>query len=458
MIISRKQAARLSLRAKMFLGLGTALLLSLAVALLFDVARTAKLPIAAGVLLALLFGVAAVGVILRDIASRRRTEEALEKEHHLLSSLLDAVPDAIFVKDLRGRYILSNRAHREFLNLSTPAEVEGKISADFFPPEVAERYQADDEAVMKTGEPLLNHLEPAVDRAGNLLWRSSSKIPLRGPDGRISGLVCLSIDVTERQEAEEKLRIFAAQLQNSNDQLQEFASVVSHDLQEPLRKVMAFGDRLKTKCNDALSDQGREYLERMQDATRRMQTLIRDLLTLARITSQGQPFQRVDLAKIVREVVSDLEIRIEQTRARVEVGFLPVIDADPAQMRQLFQNLLGNALKFQRPGEPPEVIVSSKIVSLRENTPPGALPGDEACQVVVQDNGIGFEPQFAERIFAIFQRLHTRDKYEGTGIGLSVCRKITDRHGGNIVAKSSDGEGAAFIVTLPLKERMRGAA
>jgi PAS domain S-box-containing protein len=421
---------------------------------IYHTARSATLVIACASLLSLLFLVTAGGFILRDIAARRQVEEALKKEHNLLVSLIDAIPSVIFAKDLQGCYIISNVAHSKFLNVASVEETEGKTPADFFPKEVAEQYAADDRSVMDLGEPILNRLEAVIDRNGNFAWRSNSKVPLREPDGKISGLVCVSVDVTERHQAEEKLSHFASQLQNSNDQLQEFASVVSHDLQEPLRKILAFGDRLETKCADSLSEQGREYLERIQDATRRMQTLIRDLLTLSRVTSQGQPFGPVDLDKIVREVVSDLEIRVEQTHARVEIGVLPVIQADPSQMRQLFQNLLGNALKFQRPGEPPEVVVSSRILEARENNPIGTLPGDLICQIVVRDNGIGFDAKYAERIFALFQRLHGRGTYEGTGIGLAVCRKITDRHGGNIVAKSSEGEGAAFIVTLPVKERI----
>ena len=419
-------------------------------------ARTATVMIASGLALTLVFLVAAAVFILRDISSRLQAEDALEQEHNLLSNLIDAMPSIIFVKDLAGRYVLSNLAYRKFLNVQSPREVEGKTSMDFFPAEVAEQYQADDAMVLRSGAPMLNQVEPTIDLNGDFMWRSNSKFPLRDRDGRISGLVCISLDVTERTQGEEKLRLFAAQLQNSNDQLQEFASVVSHDLQEPLRKVLAFGDRLKTKCADSLSEQGREYLGSIQGAARRMQTLIRDLLTLSRVTSQGQAFLPVDLGDIVREVVSDLEIRIEQSSARVEIGSLPVIEADPSQMRQLFQNLLGNALKFHRDDNPPEVVVSSKILEVRENNPPGTLPGDQICQIVVRDNGIGFDNQYAERIFGPFQRLHGRGVYEGTGIGLAVCRKITDRHGGNIVAKSTEGEGAAFIVTLPVRELMRG--
>jgi light-regulated signal transduction histidine kinase (bacteriophytochrome) len=278
---------------------------------------------------------------------------------------------------------------------------------------------------------------------------STTKVPLRDADGRILGLVCVSSDITERKDAEEQLKRFAAQLERSNAELANFASVASHDLQEPLRKIQAFGDRLKVKCGDSLGDLGRDYLERMQNAAQRMQTLIQDLLKLSRVTSRAQPFERCNLREIVQAVLSDLEVAIEQQRAKVEIGLLPQIDADPVQMRQLFQNLIANALKFQRPGETPEISISGKVFGSTEQLPTG---GNQLCQIMVQDNGIGFDEKFADQIFVVFQRLHSRSEYEGTGIGLAVCRKITDRHGGSIVAKSSPGQGATFIVTLPVRQ------
>jgi light-regulated signal transduction histidine kinase (bacteriophytochrome) len=219
-----------------------------------------------------------------------------------------------------------------------------------------------------------------------------------------------------------------------------------------LRKIQAFGDRLRTKCADQLSEQGRDYLERMQNAAQRMQTLVQDLLQLSRVTSRAQPFQACDLMKVVAEVASDLEVRIEQTQGRVEIGELPTIDADPLQMRQLFQNLIANALKFHRPDESPVVHVTAELGTAADHFLPGARPRDRVVQITVQDNGIGFDAKFAEQIFVVFQRLHTKHEYEGTGIGLAVCRKITDRHGGTIMAQSEEGKGATFVITLPVKQ------
>ena len=394
----------------------------------------------------------ALVLILRDIAARRRIEDLLADERNLLRSLIDTIPEHIFIKDLRGRYVLDNVAHRNFLKVADLDEVAGKSVFYFFPQELAALYHADDQSIVNTGRPILNREEPAVTVEGKLIWLSTTKVPLRDVNGQFTGLVCVSTDISERKAAEEKLRVFAAQLERSNKELQDFASVASHDLQEPLRKIQAFADRLRAKCGPQIGEQGLDYIERIQSAANRMQTLIQDLLTLSRVSSKAQPFVELDLTQIVKDVLSDLEVRIEQTGAIIEVGCLQKIEADPLQMRQLFQNLLSNALKFHKPGQPPEITVSSKILQVQDHQLPGASPGDEICQIMIKDNGIGFEEQFAEQIFALFQRLHSREEYEGTGIGLAVCRKIAHRHGGSIVAKSARDQGATFIVTLPVRQ------
>ncbi len=261
--------------------------------------------------------------------------------------------------------------------------------------------------------------------------------------GMQTGSVLIFKDITERKRAEETLTQKAAELTRSNAELEQFAFVASHDLQEPLRKIQAFGDRLKAKVEQSLAPEAKDYLERMQNASARMRTLIDDLLAFSRVIRSSQPFVPVDLSKVTKEVLGDLEVRIEKNAARVEVSELPTLNADPTQMRQLMLNLIGNALKFQKPGSQPVVKVHSRTLS--------SLSGEQFCEITVEDNGIGFEEQYAEKIFAVFQRLHGRGEYEGTGVGLAVCRRITDRHEGTIVARSKLGEGAAFIVTLPMR-------
>ncbi len=239
------------------------------------------------------------------------------------------------------------------------------------------------------------------------------------------------------------------ELARSNEELQQFAFIASHDLQEPLRKITAFGDRLKATCQDALTDKGYDYLQRMQNAAERMQVLIEDLLNLSRITTRAQPFVEVNLARVTQEVLSDLEIPIAQTQARIEIGELPTIKADPLQMRQLLQNLIGNTLKFHLENEAPIVkIYSKKLTNDTNDKDENQQLNLEYYQIIVEDNGIGFDEKYLDRIFNVFQRLHGRSEYQGTGMGLAICRKIVERHQGSITAKSEPGKGASFIVTV----------
>ncbi len=264
-------------------------------------------------------------------------------------------------------------------------------------------------------------------------------------------LILLAIeDVTARKQAEEAFKLFASKLEQSNRELQDFAFVASHDLQEPLRKIQAFGDLLNYEYGEHLPETAVEYLRRMQNAAARMQVLINDLLAFSRVTTKAQAFVSVDLNRIVQEVLTDLEVHIQQVGAQIEVAPLPVVEAEPLQMRQLFQNLLSNALKFYRPEVPPHITLQAEML------PASALPSEATaiatCQIKVQDNGIGFDEKYLDKIFTIFQRLHYRNEYEGTGIGLAICRKIVERHGGSITASSKLGEGATFIVNLPIRQ------
>jgi two-component system sensor kinase FixL len=259
-------------------------------------------------------------------------------------------------------------------------------------------------------------------------------------------------DITTRKRAEDALKTSAINLERRNRELQEFASVASHDLQEPLRKIQAFGGLLKMEHSATLDVEGRDYLERMQNAAGRMQTLINDLLMLARLGSEARPFVAVDLNRVAREVLDDLEARIVRTGGRVELGDLPTIEADPLQMRQLLQNVIGNALKFCRPEEPSIVKIRNDLIVGAEPRLAASALGDSCCRISVEDNGIGIDERYLDRIFAVFQRLHGRNEYEGTGIGLAVCRRIAERHGGTITATSTPGQGTTFIITLPVNQ------
>jgi light-regulated signal transduction histidine kinase (bacteriophytochrome) len=239
-------------------------------------------------------------------------------------------------------------------------------------------------------------------------------------------------------------------LERSNPELEGFASIASHDIKEPLRKIRAIGERLEAVCEGRLPEKGRDYLARMTAAAARMQTLIANVLSLARVSTRAVAWREIDLGIVVSAVLADLDEALSRTGGRVEVGPLPSLPADPTQMRQLFQNLIVNALKF-RGAAPPLIRISATV----RDSKPKALPAAVRAgwQIIVADNGIGFDAKYAERIFQPFERLHGRDVYEGTGIGLALCRRIVQRHGGTISADAAPGAGARFTIHLPALQK-----
>lgn len=270
--------------------------------------------------------------------------------------------------------------------------------------------------------------------------------PFRSDTGEYVIVFVIDNTIRKRQEdilisQKKELENLTQALQVSNRELENFAYISSHDLQEPLRKIRAFGDLLEEPESGNLSDVGKSYLKRMQQSATRMQQLIRDLLEFSRLSTQASSFATVDLNHSLNETLADIDLAIKESKAIIEVSDLPEIEADATQIRQLFQNLLSNAIKFRQEDKPPLINIEARR----------SAKGADWIELRIQDNGIGFDEKYADRIFFIFQRLEGR-KYEGSGIGLAICQKIVHRHGGEIVVKSKVNHGSTFIITLPIHQ------
>jgi len=382
---------------------------------------------------------------LFDISARKQSEERLAQ----LGAIIDSSEDAIIGKTVEGVITSWNRGAERLYGYAAEEVVGRHISILVLP-------ERPDEAPyilgrIRRGEPVEHYETVRVRKDGSKVHVSLTISPIRNSAGEITGASTIGRDITDRVLAGEKLQSYARELERSNLELQQFASVASHDLQEPLRKIRAYGDVLREDCYDALGAEGRDSLDLIQNAAARMQALIDGLLLLSRVSTKAQPFSRVDLEEVAQEVLADLELRLQETGGRVEIGELPIVEADPTQVRQLLQNLIANALKFRREDEPPRVRIHSERLNGQDDSVARGPGSEEVWRIMVQDNGIGFEEKYLDRIFNPFQRLHSRTAYEGTGIGLAICRRIVERHGGTITARSAPGEGATFIVTLPAR-------
>ncbi len=383
--------------------------------------------------------------VATDITDRKRAEDALRESEARNRALLAAMPDAMLTLTRAG--IVTDYKPTEILQPSIPREeIIGYPLSQVIPLDDPVAQIMD--AVTDCLDSDFRHTtEITLQRdADNATILEARFVPLDENEA----LVILR-DVTEARQAQTEIRQkslelqrFAENLERSNQQLEQFAYVASHDLQAPLRKIQAFGSRIRQHNGDDLDETVDDYVGRMIDAANRMQSLIRDLLTFSRVTTQAQPFEPIDLNAVMDGVLDDLELYIEQTGAQITVDDLPTIDAEQHQIRQLFQNLISNALKYTHHGQSPVVTVRTRPLETKWHT---------YIQIEVEDNGLGFEQEHAERIFGVFQRLHGRSSpYEGTGMGLAICRKIVERHNGTIQATGRKGQGATFTVTLPVKQ------
>lgn len=400
-----------------------------------------------------------VPLIVWQAVLLNREAKASDKTTRLLLSIMRNMSEGVLVMDREGKLIYYNQGAQNISDIRIDESADNKAvlvnqgvykrdRVTFLPvteiPLIQAIHGEDTDDVVLF---LKNETHPKG------IYISSNGRALRDENGAVTGGLVVMRNINEQLRKEERLKAYAKRLEESNRDLEDFIFVASHDLQEPLRKIQAFGGFLLADCGDQLNEKGKRYIEKMSNASNRMQGLIEDLLSLARVTTKAKPFVSCDLSVVVHEVLGDLEARIQQTGAQVDVDILPVLEADPVQMRQLFQNLIGNSLKYHRPGVAPVIRVRALL-----DTEIPDLPISH-CAVRVEDNGIGFEPEYAEQIFKAFERLHGKEAYEGTGIGLAICRKVIDRHGGTIKAEGVPEKGSRFTVILPLNQAQsfRGA-
>jgi PAS domain S-box-containing protein len=386
--------------------------------------------------------------LFQDITEHKRDEELARQRLREIEDLYRNAPVGLCVLDHDLRFLRMNERLAE-INGIPAADHIGKTVRELMP-QLADKVEPGMRHILATGEPKLN-IEITGETPAQLgtqrTWMEQW-LPIKDASGRVTGLNIVVEETTERKLMEEELRRSrdelelrvrerTAELERRNRELQNFAFIASHDLSEPLRKIQTFGDLLKVKTADRLGEQERDYVTRMSEAANRMQELLNALLRYSRIESQGRDHVPMKLDEVLQSVLADLEVSIQKIGAQVEIGSLPSIHGDPYQWRQLFQNLLANALKYYRSEVKPQV----RIYSNESNA---------YCRIYVEDNGIGFDEKYLDKIFQPFQRLHGRNEYPGTGIGLAICSKIVERHGGNITAKSTPGKGSTFIVTLPV--------
>jgi signal transduction histidine kinase len=376
-----------------------------------------------------------------------RISQQLHARNAHFDSALNNMIQGLCMFDKDQRLIVCNRRYLELYGFSEEVVKPGILLVDIM------RYSA------SLGNYTADEAERAIEernKRSSLQQRVTIKQRLK--DGRViavmnepmpdGGTIATYQDITELERSQAQMQEYTKKLERSNQELQEFAYVASHDLQEPLRKIEAFGDRLMRRYGEVLPEEGKMFVDRMQHAAGRMRRLINDLLTYSRVTSKNNPYTEVNLDDILKGVLGDLQIRIEETKATINAGSLPTVEADPTQMRQLLQNLIGNALKFRKKDVDPVITVSASIDT-------GSLEAAVTGPILVleiADNGIGFDNRYKDQIFKIFQRLHGRLEYEGTGVGLATCRKIVERHLGSIDADGVPDKGATFIIRMPLRK------
>lgn len=383
--------------------------------------------------------------INHNITELRRADAALERERNLLRTLIDAIPEAIYVKDAQCRLLTCNLRQAYLAGVSSPDALIGLTDVDIFP-ERGKDYLNDEQWILATGLPIVNKEELIGEKIGKHRWHRTTKVPLRNKEGAIIGLVGIGIDITEQKHIEsEILKLNEALefrvhertrlLEDTNRELESFAYSVSHDLRAPLRSIDGFSQMLFEDYASTLNGEARDYLQRIRSASQRMDRLIDGLLRLSRVMRSHPDFQTVNLTAVAHEIAAELNLAEPSRQVRWKIAPDLVARGDAALLRVAMQNLLQNAWKFTRHRDPAVISVSSDM-------------HEGQRWFLVKDNGAGFDMQYVGKLFGPFQRLHAVTDYEGTGIGLATVHRIIRRHGGDIRAEGAVEQGATFAFTL----------
>ncbi|MEI6947590.1 PAS domain S-box protein [Paraflavisolibacter sp. H34] len=390
--------------------------------------------------------------VVKDISKRKKAEEALKESEERFRSLADDAPMWVWMADTRAQVFYVNKEELRYLGLSQVGELGNLHWEQYVHPDDVDRiYQTYSEAV-RTQSPYTLECRHRNRQTGGYEWFLFKGVP-RFEHGTFAGYIGTAINIHAQKLLTEQLEHLVEErtqeLQRSNDDLQQFAHVVSHDLKEPVRKIRTFSSRAASEMGGALPDKVKQYLEKMDQAASRMYSLIEGVLTYASAGATAIDLVPVPLTEIIRGVETDLEMVLQQKEGVLTCEDLPVVEGAPVLLHQLFYNLINNSLKFSREGVPPRISVSYERV--KGDRLPHPLPGANRDYVLIrlQDNGIGFRNEEVDQIFKPFGRLHAKTKYEGTGLGLALCKKIAERHGGALLAEGKEGEGATFTVILP---------
>ncbi len=385
----------------------------------------------------------------------RNIQLELEKSRNRYMHLYDFAPSAYFTVDSKGMVIEANQKAADLLGVCRQ-DLVGQMFTRFIRREDQDTWYLHRRRILESRDFQAFQLK-MVKNDGHTIYAAIQCILVKDDDGDPGYIRITALDISDRKQMEEglqkahdelelRVRDRTEELEIRNQELQDFSFIASHDLQEPLRKVRTFGDMLAARSGDALDNISKDYIKRMQDALENMQNLLDSLLVYSRVIVGSEPGEKTDLAKSVESALSNLELLIAENNARIEIRELPAVDADGQLMIQVFQNLIGNAVKFKKEGEIPRVKIYSKK----------AKNADGFYSVYVEDNGKGFEERYLDKIFLPFQKLDSRSiGYPGVGMGLAICKKIITRHGGKITATSEKGKGSTFMFTLPEVRKRR---